>query len=109
MPNAGLNWRRFGGRIVLARRRVYRGFRKFKSVALGSALVAAPIALALMFATPKAEATPTFARQTGRNCNFCHRGVPRLNDTGLAFKNNGFLFPDSNKAPEKDYKGAPAE
>ena len=44
------------------------------SLAMGGALVAAPVALALMFPTLKADATPYFARQTGRNCNFCHRG-----------------------------------
>jgi hypothetical protein len=83
------------------------GRRKLKSVARAIALVAAPIVAALMLATPKAEATPNFARQTGRNCNFCHRGVPRLNDTGLAFKNNGFLFPNSNKPAEEDRKDTP--
>jgi hypothetical protein len=85
------------------------GGRKFTSIAMGGALVAAPIALALMLATLKAEATPIFARQTGRNCNFCHVGVPRLNDTGLAFKNNGFVFPDNNNAPDKDHKDTPAQ
>ncbi len=79
-------------------------FRKFKSIALGGALVAAPIAWALIFPTPKAEATPSFARQTGRPCSFCHSGVPRLNDTGLAFKNNGFAFPESATPPAKDDK-----
>jgi hypothetical protein len=82
---------------------------KLKPIALAGALVAAPIALALIFLTPKAEATPNFARQTGRNCNFCHRGVPRLNDTGLAFKNNGFIFPESKDAPEKDHRDTPAQ
>jgi hypothetical protein len=80
--------------------------RKFKSIALGGALVAALIALTLTLTTPKAEATPSFARQTGRTCNFCHTGPPRLNDTGLAFKNNGLLFPDSDKTPDKDRKDA---
>jgi hypothetical protein len=84
-------------------------FRKFKTIALGSALVVTPVALALIFFAPKAEATPNFARQTGRNCNFCHRGAPRLNDTGLAFKNNGFIFPESAKPPEKDNKDTPAQ
>jgi hypothetical protein len=83
------------------------GLRKFKTIAQASALVAAPIAVALMLAMSKAEATPNFARQTGRNCNFCHSGVPRLNDTGLAFKNNGFLFPNSDKPAEKDRKDTP--
>jgi hypothetical protein len=68
---------------------------------MGCALVAAPVALALMLPTRKADATPYFARQTGHNCSFCHRGVPALNHTGLAFKNNGFHFPDSDKAPHK--------
>ena len=84
-------------------------FRKLTSIALEGALVAASIALALIFLTPKAEANPNFARQTGRNCNFCHSGVPRLNDTGLAFKNNGFVLPESATPPNKDQKGAPAQ
>ena len=82
---------------------------KLKTVALAGALVAALIALALILFAPKAEATPNFARQTGRNCNFCHSGVPRLNDTGLAFKNNGFIFPESNNAPDKDHRDTPAQ
>ncbi|MGH6798781.1 MAG: hypothetical protein ACREDI_10435 [Roseiarcus sp.] len=106
--NVNLNWRRFGGKIVLAHCFADHGLRKFKSIAMGGALVAAPVALALMFPTRKADATPYFARQTGRNCNFCHRGVPRLNPTGLAFKHNGFLFSDSNKAPNEQHKDTPA-
>jgi len=78
----------------------------FNSVALGAALVGAPIVLAV-FATPKADATPSFARQTGRSCSFCHRGVPRLNDTGLAFKNRGFRFPGSDNPSDKDHKDTP--
>jgi hypothetical protein len=92
---------------VLAHRSANHDLRRFKSIALGGALVATPIALALMFPTPKADATPYFARQTGRSCNFCHRGVPRLNDTGLAFKNNGFRFPESNNPSTKDDNDAP--
>jgi len=63
--------------------------------------------MALLFSAPKADATPQFARQTGRSCNFCHRGVPSLNDAGLAFKNNGFRFPESNKPSDNDQNGAP--
>jgi hypothetical protein len=86
-----------------------RRFRKIKSVALGGAAVSALIALALIVSTPKAGATPAFARQTGKNCSFCHSGPPRLNDTGAAFKNNGFLLPDSNTASDKDPKDAPRQ
>jgi hypothetical protein len=82
---------------VLTYRSANHGLRGFKSIALGGFLGAAPIALALMFPSPKADATPNFARQTGKNCSFCHSGVPRLNKTGLAFKKNGFHFPESNK------------
>jgi hypothetical protein len=81
--------------------------RRFKSFALGGALAAAPIALALTLPPPLAYATAQFARQTGRSCNVCHSGVPRLNDTGLAFKNNGFRFPDSDKPSDKDHKDTP--
>jgi hypothetical protein len=79
-------------------------FRKFKSIALGGALVAGLIALGLILPTPKAEANPNFARQTGKSCSFCHSGPPRLNDTGAAFKNNGFVLPEANKASDKEQK-----
>ena len=102
-----LNWRRSRGRIVIGCRSSNHDLRRFISIALGGALAAAPIALALMFPAPKADATPAFARQTGRNCNFCHRGVPRRNDTGLAFKNSGFHFPKSSKPTEEDHKDKP--
>jgi hypothetical protein len=82
---------------------------KVKPLTLGGALVAGLIALGLILPTPKAEANPSFARQTGRNCSFCHSGVPRLNDTGLAFKNNGFILPEANKSPDKDHKDTPAQ
>ena len=81
--------------------------RKFNSITAGGAFVLAPIALALMFPTPKADATLYFARQTGKTCNFCHSGIPRLNDTGLAFKKNGFAFPESNKPSAKDHEETP--
>lgn len=92
---------------MLAHRLASHDLRRFKSVVLRGALVAAPIALALTLPAPNANATPKFARQTGRSCNFCHRGVPRLNDTGLAFKDNGFRFPESDKPAHKDHGDAP--
>jgi hypothetical protein len=82
---------------------------KMKSIAPRSALSATALAVALILAMPSAEATPKFARETGKTCNFCHSGVPRLNDTGLSFKNNGFRLPNSNETPGKDHKEAPAQ
>jgi hypothetical protein len=105
--DVSLNWRWSRGRIVLARRSANQDLRRFKSIALGGALAVTSIASALTFPAPKADATPYFARQTGRSCSFCHRGVPRLNDTGLAFKNHGFRFPEGNGPPDKDHNDAP--
>jgi hypothetical protein len=82
---------------------------KVNSIVLRSALSASALAIALILAAPNAEATPQFARQTGQSCSFCHSRAPRLNDTGLSFKNNGFRFPDSNETPGKDHKEAPAQ
>jgi hypothetical protein len=92
---------------VLARRSTNHDLRRLKSLVLRSALLAAPIAVALMFPAPKADATRYFARQTGRGCSFCHSGVPRLNDTGLAFKNNGFRFLESYKRLGNRHKDMP--
>jgi hypothetical protein len=80
--------------------------RRPKSVALGCALALALLGLALLAPAPKADATPNFARETRRSCNFCHSGVPRLNDTGLAFKNNGSRFPE-NTSSDPDHEVPP--
>jgi hypothetical protein len=99
----------FVAKAALARGSGNNGVFKVKSIALCSALSASPLAVALVLAAPNAEATPQFARETGQRCSFCHSGVPRLNDTGLSFKNNGFRLPNGNEAPGKDHKQAPAQ
>ena len=93
---------------AFARASANNGVHEVKSIALLSALFACPLVLALILTAPNAEATPKFARQTGQSCSFCHSGVPRLNDTGLSFKNNGFQLPDS-ETPGKDHKETPAQ
>ncbi|SBT08337.1 exported hypothetical protein [Candidatus Accumulibacter aalborgensis] len=45
-----------------------------------------------------ASATPYFATQTGQRCTYCHVQAPtnqnqQLNDTGIAFKANGYNLP----------------
>ena len=94
---------------MLARRFANSDLFRLRSLARRGALAAAPIALGLTLVAPEAHATPQFARQTGRSCNVCHRGAPRLNDTGLAFKANGFRFPVSSEPSGKDHKNAPAQ
>jgi hypothetical protein len=89
---------RFAARLARGLARVRRG-----------AFAAAPLAIALTAASPDAQATPQFARQTGKTCAFCHAGPPRLNDAGLAFKANDFRLPDAGKAPDKDTRTSPAQ
>jgi hypothetical protein len=86
-----------------------RGSSNLKPIARRKALSATPLALALILAAPNADATPRFARETAKTCNFCHRGPPRLNGTGVAFKNDGFRFTNSNEMPDKDHKEAPPQ
>ena len=100
--------KRFGAKTALARGSAHNAV-KVKSIALRSALSVGALAVVLILAARNAEATPKFARQTGQNCSFCHSGVPRLNDTGLSFKNNGFRLPNGNETPGKDHKEAPAQ
>ena len=38
----------------------------------------------------QAEAVPVFARQVGAPCTQCHVQFPKLNDFGMAFKQNGY-------------------
>ena len=41
----------------------------------------------------RAQAIPTFARKYATSCITCHTVYPKLNDTGEAFRRNGFQFP----------------
>ena len=80
-----------------------------RSIARRRASAAVCFAVGLILAAPGAEANPKFARETGKACSFCHTGPPRLNDAGLAFKNNGFRFPNDKETPDKGQKDAPAQ
>jgi hypothetical protein len=44
----------------------------------------------LAFTTPKAQAVPSFARQTGLPCSGCHYNPPELNPAGRRFKLLGY-------------------
>lgn len=43
------------------------------------------------------EATPQFARSTGRSCISCHVAPPKLNQWGEAFRARGYRLPNDNK------------
>lgn len=40
-----------------------------------------------------ASAVPVFARKYGFDCTMCHAGMPRLNDFGQRFRQNGYQLP----------------
>src|SRR5579863_1058320 len=44
----------------------------------------------LIFPTRKAQAVPSFARQTGLACSSCHTNPPELTPLGRTFKLNGY-------------------
>lgn len=48
----------------------------------------------------KAQAVPSFARQTGMSCNDCHTVYPELTPVGRAFKLGGYVLSQSNKPYE---------
>src|ERR1700676_4949482 len=47
---------------------------------------------ALFIDPPKAQAPPSYARQTGQQCPACHNGFPELTPYGRLFKLNGYVF-----------------
>lgn len=47
---------------------------------------------------PSLEATPQFARSTGRSCISCHIAPPKLNQWGEAFRARGYRLPDDAKS-----------
>ena len=46
----------------------------------------------LAFLPVDAVAMPFFARRIGRDCTYCHKAIPKLNDTGRVFRSNGYRF-----------------
>lgn len=57
-----------------------------------AALLAAPLALAASVGgVEKAEALPSFARQTGQTCSTCHTAFLQLTPFGRRFKLNGYI------------------
>ncbi|CAG1065420.1 hypothetical protein BAC1_01001 [uncultured bacterium] len=45
-----------------------------------------------VFLPSAADAFPSFGRQVGRDCSYCHTAFPKLNDTGRTFLYNGYRF-----------------
>lgn len=58
----------------------------------------------LAFSVNQAQAVPSFARQTGFQCNVCHTIFPELTPVGRNFKLNGYT---ASKTPNKPYPWPP--
>ncbi len=58
--------------------------------------------LILGAATQKAEAVPSFARQTGLACEACHTVFPQLTPFGRVFKASGYTMSNTSKVQDVD-------
>jgi hypothetical protein len=68
------------------------------------ALALVILGLGLALPTEQAQAVPSFARQTGLDCNSCHTVFPELTSVGRNFKLNGFT---ATKHGDKPYEWPP--
>ncbi|MCK5002011.1 MAG: hypothetical protein KAS57_03255 [Gammaproteobacteria bacterium] len=59
-------------------------------------------AVGFAFATLTAEAVPSFARDTGKNCSYCHNAWPQLSKKGRVYKELGYRMPDGDRMSFKD-------
>lgn len=64
----------------------------------------------LFFIVPdSALAVPAFSRQIGRDCTFCHKLFPKLNETGRTFRANGYRLAGEGEWKDvKDWTSIPA-
>lgn len=60
------------------------------------------VALTGMLWASVADAVPSFGRQTGKSCSYCHDAWPQLNSKGRAYKELGYRFPDSDPLTFKE-------
>ena len=57
-----------------------------------SAAAVGALAIVVIFAGSRAQAVPSFARQTGLECAACHVAFPELTQTGRLFKLKGYTM-----------------
>ncbi|MCH7988936.1 MAG: hypothetical protein IID46_07265, partial [Planctomycetes bacterium] len=58
--------------------------------------------LFVLLTAESAQAIPTFSRKYRTSCITCHTVFPKLNDTGEAFRRNGYQFPSGEDILVKD-------
>lgn len=52
------------------------------------------LAVSFTLAAFTAEAVPSFAKNEGKNCSYCHNAWPQLNHKGRTYKELGYRLPD---------------
>lgn len=60
------------------------------AVALKLVALLFPVALVILLSEPKAQAVPSYSRQTGLSCATCHYAPPELTPFGRKFKLEGY-------------------
>ena len=65
-------------------------------------LVSVLLAVGFGLASITAEAVPSFARDTGKNCSYCHNAWPQLSKKGRLFKELGYRLKEGENMSFKD-------
>ncbi len=65
---------------------------RLRIIAVSLAVVLSSTFVGLMFWGSRADAVPSFARQTGLACSACHTTLPELTPLGRQFKLNGYTL-----------------
>lgn len=59
-------------------------------------------AVAFVLISTTAQAVPSFARDTGKNCSYCHNAWPQLSKKGRLYKELGYRLPDGERMSFKE-------
>ena len=65
-------------------------------------IVSVLFASGILLTTITAQAVPSFARDTGKNCSYCHNAWPQLSKKGRLYKELGYRLPDGERMSFKD-------
>lgn len=65
-------------------------------------LVSAFLAVSFASVTLTVQAVPSFARDTGKNCSYCHNAWPQLGKKGRLYKELGYRLPKDERMSFKD-------
>jgi hypothetical protein len=81
---------------------MYHGKSQWQWRAAMPMFVAVAAGLMVLAFVQEAQAVPVFARKYQTSCITCHTMYPKLNDTGEAFRRNGYQFPSDEDVLVKE-------